>query len=184
MDRLMNAMKLQSAAQQASSAQPRFAIVSSVDPKAMAARVLLQPEQVLTGWLPVLSPWVGDGWGLCAPPAPGDQVLIIPQEGEAASGAVLAMSLEQRDSSARAGRSRRALATPPNRHLYPPQQRRHRARGGRPPRGGRGSRPPRPAVAPAQPLQCPHTPRQPRRPHQRSHGAGPLGVRHGVRRPA
>ncbi len=92
MDRLMNAMKLQSAAQQASSAQPRFAIVSSVDSETMVARVLLQPEQVLTGWLPILSPWVGDGWGLCAPPAPGDQVLIIPQEGEAASGAVLAMS--------------------------------------------------------------------------------------------
>ena len=92
MDRLMNAMKLQSAAQDATGAQPRFAVVSSIDPKTMTARVLLQPEQVLTGWLPVLSPWVGDGWVLCAPPSPGDQVLIIPQEGEAASGAVLAAS--------------------------------------------------------------------------------------------
>lgn len=92
MDRLMNALKLQSAAQDATVAQPRFATVSSVDPKVMAARVLLQPEAVLSGWLPVLSPWVGDGWGLCAPPAPGDQVLVIPQEGDASAGAILAAS--------------------------------------------------------------------------------------------
>ena len=51
MDRLMNAMKLQSAAQDATGAQPRFAVVSSIDPKTMTARVLLQPEQVLTGWI-------------------------------------------------------------------------------------------------------------------------------------
>lgn len=92
MDRLMNALKLQSAAQDATGAQPRFATVSSVDPQAMAARVLLQPEAVLSGWLPVLSPWVGDGWGLCAPPAPGDQVLVIPQEGDASAGCILAAS--------------------------------------------------------------------------------------------
>lgn len=90
MDRLMNALKLQSAAQDATGAEPRFATVSSIDPAAMTARVLLQPEGVLTGWLPILSPWVGDGWGFCAPPAPGDQVLVVPQEGDAASGAILA----------------------------------------------------------------------------------------------
>lgn len=92
MDRLLNALKLQSAAQDAAQGQPRFGVVASVDPKAGTARVTLQPEGVLTGWLPVLSPWVGAGWGLSCPPSPGDQVLVLPQEGDAEHGAVLARS--------------------------------------------------------------------------------------------
>ena len=49
----------------------------------------LQPEGVLTGWLPVLSPWIGSGWGMCCPPVPGDQVLVIAQEGEAEHGLII-----------------------------------------------------------------------------------------------
>lgn len=67
----------------------RFGLVSSFDPAAYAARILLQPENVLTGWLPVLSLWVGAGWGLAAPLVPGAQVLVIAQEGDAEQGVVM-----------------------------------------------------------------------------------------------
>jgi len=70
-------------------AQPRFAIITSVDPNSMTARVLLQPESVLSGWLPVLSPWIGAGWGMSCPPSPGDQVLVLAQEGDAEHGIVV-----------------------------------------------------------------------------------------------
>ena len=92
MDRLMNALKGLSAAQDQATGAPRFGIVTSVDPATATARVTLQPEAVLTGWLPILTPWAGNGWGLCCPPSPGDQVLIIPQEGDAEQGLVLAAS--------------------------------------------------------------------------------------------
>ena len=90
MERLLNALKGQAAAQDASAGQPRFGTVTSVDPQAGTARVRLQPDGVLTGWLPLLSPWVGAGWGMSCPPSPGDQVLVIPQEGDAEHGSVVA----------------------------------------------------------------------------------------------
>ena len=92
MDSLMNALKGQAAAQDQAGGAPRFGVVTSVDPQTATARVTLQPEAVLTGWLPLLSPWAGNGWGLFSPPSPGDQVLVIPQEGDAEHGLILATS--------------------------------------------------------------------------------------------
>ena len=43
---------------------------------------MLQPDNIETGWLPVLSPWVGNGWGMVVPLSVGDQVLLICEEGE------------------------------------------------------------------------------------------------------
>lgn len=92
MDSLLNALKAQSAAQDQAGGAPRFGIVSSVNTANATARVTLQPEGVLTGWLPLLSPWAGNGWGLVCPPSPGDQVLVLPQEGDAEHGLVAAVS--------------------------------------------------------------------------------------------
>ncbi len=89
MDRLLNALKGQGANQDQTSGTPRFGIVTSVDTTTATARVTLQPEGVLSGWLPLLTPWVGNGWGLVCPPSPGDQVLVIPQEGDAEHGLIL-----------------------------------------------------------------------------------------------
>ena len=36
-----------------------------------------------------MSPWVGAGWGMSCPPAPGDQVLVLAQEGDAEHGIVV-----------------------------------------------------------------------------------------------
>ena len=69
--------------------QPRYGTVTSVNPTTSTARVKLQPEGVLSGWLPILSPWVGDGWGMYCPPTPGDQVLVLAQEGDAEHGIIV-----------------------------------------------------------------------------------------------
>jgi phage gp45-like len=70
-------------------AQPRIGTVTSSDPQTATVKVLLQPEGVLSGWLPVLTQWAGTGWGITSPPSPGDQVLVISQEGNAEHGIVV-----------------------------------------------------------------------------------------------
>jgi phage baseplate assembly protein V len=70
-------------------AHPRVAVVTSVDPQTFTARVTIQPEGVLSGWLPIASPWVGNGWGLACPPSPGDQVVVVWQDGDAEQGVVV-----------------------------------------------------------------------------------------------
>ena len=67
----------------------RFGLVSSFDPATYSAKVLIQPENVLSGWLPIVSAWVGAGWGLAAPLPPGAQVLVIAQEGDAEQGVIV-----------------------------------------------------------------------------------------------
>ncbi len=88
MDSFLNVVKAQASALDQSAGQPRLGVVSSVDPSGYTARVVLQPEGVLSGWLPVLSSWIGAGWGLACPPSPGDQVLVLPQEGDAEHGII------------------------------------------------------------------------------------------------
>ena len=92
LDRFVNSLKGHAAALDRMQGQARFAVVSSVDARRYSARVRLQPEDVLSGWLPILSPWVGAGWGFVALPAPGDQVLVVAQEGDADSGVILGAS--------------------------------------------------------------------------------------------
>ncbi len=90
MDNFLNHLKAQAAQLDQGWAQPRLGVVASVDPVSFTARVTLQPEGVLSGWLPVASAWVGAGWGLACLPAPGDQVLVLWQEGDAEHGIVAA----------------------------------------------------------------------------------------------
>jgi phage baseplate assembly protein gpV len=105
MERFLNAVKAHAASLDLGQAQPRFGLVTSVDPSSATARVSLQPEGVLSGWLPVLSPWVGAGWGMACPPTPGDQVLVLAQEGDAEHGLIVgrAFSLSQAPPAAPAG---------------------------------------------------------------------------------
>jgi phage baseplate assembly protein V len=89
MDRFLNALKAQAVSLDRAQGQARFGVVVSSDPGRHAVRVRLQPEGVLSGWLPVASPWVGAGWGVFCLPSPGDQVLVLAQEGEAEHGVVV-----------------------------------------------------------------------------------------------
>lgn len=89
MDDFFDILNLTSDRVRSGLAQPRMGVVTSSNPQTAMAKVLLQPEGVLTGWLPVLTQWVGSGWGLACPPSPGDQVLVIPQEGDAQHGLIV-----------------------------------------------------------------------------------------------
>lgn len=89
MDAFSNVIKSRAASLDGLSGVARFGLVSSFDPTAYAARVMMQPENVLSGWLPIISAWVGAGWGLAAPLTPGDQVLVIAQEGSSEHGVII-----------------------------------------------------------------------------------------------
>lgn len=85
MDLIRNAMQLEAERVLALPAKPRIGIVTNYDPDHYAARVLLQPEDFLTGYLPITTPWVGNGWGFYAPPSIGDKVEVhFQQDGKEA----------------------------------------------------------------------------------------------------
>jgi len=63
-------------------------VVDSYDPNRYAARVRFQPDNRLSGWLPVMTLWRGNGWGLFCPPSQGDQVQVQFQEDEPGTGTV------------------------------------------------------------------------------------------------
>lgn len=80
MEAILNHARREAERAMSNRATTRIGIVDSYDPNTYTARVRYQPENILSGWLPVLTPWVGDQWGLFAPPTPGDQVLVEFQE--------------------------------------------------------------------------------------------------------
>ena len=77
---ILNMMRRESEKVVAQQANTRMGIVDSYDPVRYCAKVLLQPEDVLTGFLPVATEWVGNGWGLFCPPTAGDVVDVHFQE--------------------------------------------------------------------------------------------------------
>lgn len=76
------------AAQRASddTQKTRMGIVDAYDPDKYAVKVRLQPSGVLSGWIPIASCYVGNGWGLFAAPTIGDSVRIDAQEGDIDAG--------------------------------------------------------------------------------------------------
>jgi len=89
MDALINAVKGLAGQNAGKLGQARLATVTSVDTSTYTARVTVQPEASLSGWLPILTPWAGGGWGLGCLPAPGDQVVVLAQEGDTEQGIIL-----------------------------------------------------------------------------------------------
>jgi phage baseplate assembly protein gpV len=96
-DRFLNAIARRSAAMDAGTGQPRFGLVTSYDPNTYTAKVTLQPEGVQTGWLPILTQWMGADWGMVAPLSPGDQVFVLPQEGNAEHGVIVGRCYSDQD---------------------------------------------------------------------------------------
>lgn len=86
MNGLLNMMRLQAQMAGNGRAAVRLGIVSSYDPASYCAKVRIQPEDTETGWLPVVSPWIGNGWGLFAPPSVGNLVEVQFQEDAAEAG--------------------------------------------------------------------------------------------------
>lgn len=91
-DRLSNAIKAHAATLDQTTGQVKFGLVTSVNAENSTARVTIEPDGVLSGWLPVLTHWVGAGWGMVCPLSPGDQVLVVPQEGDVEQGVIVGRS--------------------------------------------------------------------------------------------
>lgn len=87
--RLQNQVRLWAERALSHITMPRMGIVTNYDPDRHAARVQLQPEGILTGYLPVTEPWVGNGWGMYAPPNIGDVVEVHFQQGSKEAGFIV-----------------------------------------------------------------------------------------------
>lgn len=85
---LLNTMRQQAEMAGGARAMVRHGIVSGYDPGSYCAKVRVMPEDRETGWLPIVSPWIGNGWGLFAPPSIGDAVEVQFQEDDAEAGYV------------------------------------------------------------------------------------------------
>ena len=101
MNDLINLMKLHMSGLNHQVATPYFGIVTSYDPNTHRAKVQVQPqdENVATpmqsGWLPVCTPTLGNGHGIVAPPLINEQVLIIPDGGDAKHGIIMGSIFSQ-----------------------------------------------------------------------------------------
>lgn len=60
----------------------RYGLVTSYDPTHHLAKVKLQPEGQETGFLPIRTNHIGNGWGMAVGLTEGDQVEVTPQEGD------------------------------------------------------------------------------------------------------
>ena len=89
MDELLNHHKLREKSVFSASGQPRIGIVESYNPNNATVRLTVQPNGVLTGWLPLMGLSVGSGWGVICPPAIGAQVIYVCQEGSSQDGVVI-----------------------------------------------------------------------------------------------
>jgi uncharacterized protein involved in type VI secretion and phage assembly len=81
MRRIQNMMRGEGQRAAAAKAPARRGTISAYDPNNYAAKVIIQPEGFETGFLPIASPYVGNGFGLFFGPGIGDEVDVHFQEG-------------------------------------------------------------------------------------------------------
>lgn len=55
---------------------PRIGIVSSYDPATHSVKLMRQPENIETGFIPLPSHAIGSGWGIVTGPQVGDQFVM------------------------------------------------------------------------------------------------------------
>lgn len=78
-------------------AQPRAGLVTSYDEKAHAVKVKLMPEGKETGWIPVGSMQVGNGFGIAIGPNIDDQFMVGFHEGDINSPFIMARMFSDKD---------------------------------------------------------------------------------------
>lgn len=76
MNQLLNIMAMRSAMAQSAFSGTRQGIITAYDPTEYAIKVSLQPTGEETGWIPLASPWVGNGYGFAAGPMIGAEVEV------------------------------------------------------------------------------------------------------------
>lgn len=87
---LANAMRTQSGLQDGGRSQAKIGVVSSYNPATHQVKVFYEPEHIESGWMPVGTIGIGNGWGLAVGPAIGDQMLVLFDGGEFDSGVIVA----------------------------------------------------------------------------------------------
>lgn len=93
----INAMRMTSAEHAAASQDTRVATITSYNPATYAVKVQFQPSGVESGWLPIKTHWVGNGWGMQAGPTIGDLVTVAFQEGGHDAGVVIGALFNTQD---------------------------------------------------------------------------------------
>lgn len=88
---------MQSEATQNGFSHARVGLITSYDAKNYCAKVSIQPDGVETGFLPIFTPWVGNGWGMFCPPTAGDMVLVLFQEGSFEAGLIVLAAYNDAD---------------------------------------------------------------------------------------
>lgn len=83
--KLLNTMRMWANMATQGLAYTSLGAVNAFDPSTYQVQVLLQaPTEdapaFTTGWIPLASPWVGNGWGMFAPASPGDLILVFYQD--------------------------------------------------------------------------------------------------------
>lgn len=61
---------------------PQSAVISAYDPNRHAVKATLQPQNVESGWMPIATAHVGNGFGLAIGPQIGDQIIVGFHEGD------------------------------------------------------------------------------------------------------
>jgi phage baseplate assembly protein gpV len=82
---ILNAMHGAAAGHLNTVAQTKHGTITSYDPATYRVQVLVQPDDVNSGWIPLQALWVGNGWGLFCAPSIGDAVELHFQEGDGAA---------------------------------------------------------------------------------------------------
>ena len=80
-DRMLNALRRHINAAIDAVPQPRWGIVMSVDPNRPAVKVMIQPDNVPSGWLPVAQSAAGGALTQLAPIPPGSLAFLVPEAG-------------------------------------------------------------------------------------------------------
>lgn len=89
MEDLLNVMRREAERVDARATSWAVGTVDGYDKDTHSAKVKLQPEGVLSGWLPLNSLGVGNGFGIKAAPKVGDPVLVHFHEGDREAGIIM-----------------------------------------------------------------------------------------------
>lgn len=72
-------------------------VITSYNPNTYSVKVQLQPDGTETGWLPLLSQQVGNGFGIYCPPHVGELCHVVFTDGEVEAGVVAGMYYNNED---------------------------------------------------------------------------------------
>lgn len=97
MRQLQNAMTQRAMLAAAQNMSREHGLVESYDPGTHSVKVTRQPSGKLTGWLPLSTPAIGNGWGVAYGPQIGDQVVIDYLGGDVEAGVVTGFIYSDQD---------------------------------------------------------------------------------------